>query len=585
MAPRNSKKTPVLCVILTLLYGASPNAINVATKGKVTLKPGVEGEIEDILWKHNGNKMVEWDKSGGPPSEYLTFKNRTKLNTNTGDVTIINLAKDDSGSYEAEIQIAGVLKPITREVKVIDPVTKANITCQTSDAMTTLHCAAAGDSLTYSWSGPGLQTAGMRGQTGPQISQENQDSVYTCEVTNPVSNSSVSFHSNDCFASGNPLPTIIGVVAAVVVSVALAVGVWCYCIKTKQRGQRRTENDTRSLQEAEVEKPLVRSSPAGPNEVSDSVLHVDVDADAVPFSGLSEGYVHGMAERYENCLKKCSVFKNNQSEVKTGQCKMFDEEFTSQEIGDKQHIPEASVHPRGSSSGFSQASVLSQQISHANSSDITGNEQDMPVTESKRYSSSVENMNADINLSDEVGSFTAQSDIEQGNTVDIAESLAHNESMEGTCVSDEDRNTPIEDESTINTSPSDITVEASIYGEQNAGVECAGSSSFIQDSNERQDTLALSEQSSHASPSATIADDTLQTEGNTNLSSVENSNTDEVRSSVTQPSHEPSTEGNIGDAVSAESAEPSAADPEPGNESSKPALKPKPTIPPKPKLT
>ena len=85
---------------------------------------------------------------------------------------------------------------------VVDPVTKANVTCLSN---ATLHCEAEGDFLDYSWSGPGLQTAEMRGQTGPQISKENQDSVYTCVVNNPVSDSSVTYHASGCFASGDYL--------------------------------------------------------------------------------------------------------------------------------------------------------------------------------------------------------------------------------------------------------------------------------------------------------------------------------------------------------------------------------------------
>ncbi|KAL2102791.1 hypothetical protein ACEWY4_001959 [Coilia grayii] len=181
--------------------------------------------------------MVEWDTTSGVSSEYVPFKGRTIINTNTGDVTIVNLAKDDSGLYQAEIRIPGMLPltNVTREIKVIDPVTEAMITCQANATMATLHCAAAGDSLMYSWSGPGLQTAGMRGQTGPQISQENQDSVYTCEVTNPVSNSSVSFRASICFDSGNPLITVFVLLGVLAVAAAVAAGFWCHHHRNKTK--------------------------------------------------------------------------------------------------------------------------------------------------------------------------------------------------------------------------------------------------------------------------------------------------------------------------------------------------------------
>ncbi|XP_031438419.1 CD48 antigen-like [Clupea harengus] len=190
----------IFCIIFSLFYGVSSKTINVASNGILTLQPLVEGEIEDILWRHNGNKMVEWDNKAVHVREYLKFKGRIKLDVKAGDATIINLAKDDSGLYDADIIIQGRLISIKHRVEVVDPVTEANVTCLSN---ATLHCEAEGDSLDYSWSGPGLQTAEMRGQTGPQISKENQDSIYTCVVNNPVSDSSVTYHASDCFTSGD----------------------------------------------------------------------------------------------------------------------------------------------------------------------------------------------------------------------------------------------------------------------------------------------------------------------------------------------------------------------------------------------
>ncbi|XP_031428539.1 uncharacterized protein LOC116221545 isoform X2 [Clupea harengus] len=188
----------IFCIIFSLFYGASSKTINVATNGKVTLQSHVEGEIENIVWMHDGDKMVDWDNKAVNIREYFKFKGRIKLDVKTGDVTFIRLTKDDSGLYEAVVIIQGRIISIKHRVKVTDPVTEAKVTCLSN---ATLHCEAEGDSLDYSWFGPGLQTAEMRGQTGPQISKENQDSVYTCVVNNPVSHSSVTYHASGCFAS------------------------------------------------------------------------------------------------------------------------------------------------------------------------------------------------------------------------------------------------------------------------------------------------------------------------------------------------------------------------------------------------
>ena len=75
----------------------------------MTLQSHVEGEIENIVWMHDGDKMVDWDNKAVNIREYLKFKGRIKLDVKTGDVTIIHLTKDDSGLYDAVMIIQGKL--------------------------------------------------------------------------------------------------------------------------------------------------------------------------------------------------------------------------------------------------------------------------------------------------------------------------------------------------------------------------------------------------------------------------------------------------------------------------------------------
>ncbi|KAG5267710.1 hypothetical protein AALO_G00224770 [Alosa alosa] len=257
-SPRFLKTTIVFCLIFSLFHGGSSNTIRAATNGNVTLQPGVKGHIDEILWKHKGNKMVEWDRAD--PIEYLTFKGRTKLDIKTGDVTIVKLTKDDNGDYEAELLIGTDLKIIKHTVEVIDPVEGPKVTCQISNTtMATLHCEAVGELLSYNWSGLGLQ-AQMKSQTGPQITKEkDQNLVYTCMVNNPVSNSSVAYHSNECFASdAGSLPLIICVVCAAVIVVAAAVTGFCYHYYKKSTGQNDAGNEKGFKNKRRMEKkPLL----------------------------------------------------------------------------------------------------------------------------------------------------------------------------------------------------------------------------------------------------------------------------------------------------------------------------------------
>ena len=62
--------------------------------------------------------MVEWDKKAGNVREYLKFKRRIKFDVKTGDVTILNMTKDDSGFYDADVIIQGRLISLKHRVEV-----------------------------------------------------------------------------------------------------------------------------------------------------------------------------------------------------------------------------------------------------------------------------------------------------------------------------------------------------------------------------------------------------------------------------------------------------------------------------------
>ncbi|XP_062373822.1 uncharacterized protein LOC134061977 isoform X2 [Sardina pilchardus] len=130
------KRTIIFCIILGLFHGGSSITIRGTTNGSITLQPQVTGRIDEIVWKHKGNKMVEWDREAADFIEYLRFIGRTELNIETGDVTIIKLTNDDSGEYEADVLLGAVLTSVQRIVEVIDPVTKPEITCTSSECIT-----------------------------------------------------------------------------------------------------------------------------------------------------------------------------------------------------------------------------------------------------------------------------------------------------------------------------------------------------------------------------------------------------------------------------------------------------------------
>uniref|UniRef100_A0AAY4EUT9 Ig-like domain-containing protein n=1 Tax=Denticeps clupeoides TaxID=299321 RepID=A0AAY4EUT9_9TELE len=187
---------------MPLLAGDTSGTFYVETNGDLSLRPNFRGNKEEILWKHNDNKMVEWEKN--TPE----FKNRTQLNTETGDVTVPRVTTADSGLYTAEISIGGQIETFTQQVEVIgkkhengefDLFCKC-ISCNKTGSTVTLVCEADGHLLSYSWSGPGLQNPENRNQI--QISRENLGSSYTCVVKNPVSEETQNYTAGDCSTRG-----------------------------------------------------------------------------------------------------------------------------------------------------------------------------------------------------------------------------------------------------------------------------------------------------------------------------------------------------------------------------------------------
>ncbi|XP_028811103.1 SLAM family member 5-like [Denticeps clupeoides] len=170
-------------------------------------------------------------------SEYLQFKQRTQLNTETGDVTVSRVTPADSGLYEAEIIIDGKIKSFTQQVDVIDPVRNIRISCNETGSTVTLVCEADGPLLSYSWTGPGLQNPENRNPI--QISEENLGSSYTCLVKNPVSEEKQSYTAGDCSTRDRTIFLVGSVVGSLLLLLILLVLVLVVLLVFKRPQSRR----------------------------------------------------------------------------------------------------------------------------------------------------------------------------------------------------------------------------------------------------------------------------------------------------------------------------------------------------------
>ncbi|CAB1328877.1 unnamed protein product [Coregonus sp. 'balchen'] len=208
--------------------------------GEITLTPSMSGYIEYILWKHNGNKVVVFD--GSQNREYGRYKHRIILDWHTGELTISGLTDADSGSYLLEAVIKGKLQYSQHEVDVIDVVSQPNITCVVNNTTPenmdrTLLCSADLQPLTqFIWRSPGGSVS-----PGPELfipGGENQESVYTCVVKNPVSEKTAEFTLKDCYTeegSSSVLAVILSILILLVL-VAVLVLLWRW-----RKGKKHTE--------------------------------------------------------------------------------------------------------------------------------------------------------------------------------------------------------------------------------------------------------------------------------------------------------------------------------------------------------
>lgn len=85
------------------------------------LIPRIRGKPEEILWKHNENKVLEYD--GSKVDEYGSFRGRVIVDFETGELTVRKLKSQDSGQYQADIVINGKVQSSSHTLTVLGKLT------------------------------------------------------------------------------------------------------------------------------------------------------------------------------------------------------------------------------------------------------------------------------------------------------------------------------------------------------------------------------------------------------------------------------------------------------------------------------
>ncbi|XP_068587997.1 lymphocyte function-associated antigen 3-like [Cebidichthys violaceus] len=189
------EKLTGLCVLFAALSLAVTEDAYFAEGGTLTLdvSPPFPEPIKHILWKFGDNLLAEWVE-GSSVDLYRSFKDRTTLNTKTGQLVINNMSENDRGEYSTDIN--SNVKSVSYTAKWIKHVPKPmvrirTLTCAVSSLVCNVSCdgdTKEAEPVTYSWKMGAKDWEGLSGKDIQITDTKNgHDQNITCRMTNPFS--------------------------------------------------------------------------------------------------------------------------------------------------------------------------------------------------------------------------------------------------------------------------------------------------------------------------------------------------------------------------------------------------------------
>ncbi|NXM18665.1 LFA3 protein, partial [Ploceus nigricollis] len=110
----------------------------------------IDRKIVEAIWKKNKDKVAEWEEQT-QPTYFGPLCNRSVL-MKDGSLTIVNLEKDDAGTYELHYWDSVKDHHLDFVLFVLDSLPEPKISCNTSDDKLVLNCTADFQgSLNYAW--------------------------------------------------------------------------------------------------------------------------------------------------------------------------------------------------------------------------------------------------------------------------------------------------------------------------------------------------------------------------------------------------------------------------------------------------
>ncbi|XP_034549765.1 clumping factor A-like isoform X2 [Notolabrus celidotus] len=190
----------------SLVAGQSTTYFLKGTSG--LLKPVISGQPNSILWKHDGNKVVEFD--GREQQVYSPYKDRITLDWLLAELNITGLRFEDSGVYDLEVEINHNFYPSKYKLEVIDKVSKPTISCEVNEGSSSdvsktkamLLCSAEPRKpeslMKFDW-----RSQGKNLQLGPKLTislgDNHDEEEYSCSVSNPLSSETATFTARECY--------------------------------------------------------------------------------------------------------------------------------------------------------------------------------------------------------------------------------------------------------------------------------------------------------------------------------------------------------------------------------------------------
>uniref|UniRef100_A0A3Q3MLS5 Uncharacterized LOC109975152 n=1 Tax=Labrus bergylta TaxID=56723 RepID=A0A3Q3MLS5_9LABR len=213
-----------------LVLGAEPPTKYVLKGTGESLKPAFSGQPNSILWKHNGNKVVEFDSR--EEQVYGAYKNRITLDWISAELEITGLKFEDRGLYEVEVDINNMLHLSEFKLEVIDKVAMPTISCEinkdggsdVSEVRATLLCSADPNPpesmMKFEWRARGKSQPGHKFNIS--LGDERDNEEYRCSVSNPVSSETATFTAKDCYHDNSSVAvavslTVVGLIVLVLI--------------------------------------------------------------------------------------------------------------------------------------------------------------------------------------------------------------------------------------------------------------------------------------------------------------------------------------------------------------------------------